>query len=76
MPLAAEDTIHGERPSSGLRHGRSPPIAHAQQGSNMRWIATALVHRDRHHAVLIVCNDGRQRLLRECARLGLALVAA
>ncbi|MDO0939123.1 serine hydrolase domain-containing protein [Streptomyces sp. DG2A-72] len=69
----------GRKSSQGLGWaipaGGSPPIAHAQQGSNMRWIATALVHRDRHHAVLIVCNDGRQRLLRACARLGLALVA-
>lgn len=47
-----------------------------QQGSNMRWVATALVGHDRRRAVLIATNDGRQRLLQPCVELGADLLRA
>jgi hypothetical protein len=41
------------------------------QGSNRRWVATALVAGDRRRAALVAVNDGRSRLL-----TGTALLAA
>ena len=49
-------------------------IAYAQQGSNLRWVATAVVDRDRRKAVLIATNDGRLRLLRPSLDLGIKLL--
>jgi CubicO group peptidase (beta-lactamase class C family) len=40
----------------------------SQQGCNVRWVATAVISRDRHHAALVVCNDGRLGLLRPALR--------
>ncbi|WP_117210880.1 serine hydrolase domain-containing protein [Allorhizocola rhizosphaerae] len=50
------------------------PVAHVQQGSNLRWIATALLDRERRKAVLVATNDGRPSLLKPCLRLGVELL--
>jgi len=50
------------------------PIAYVQQGSNLRWVATALVDRDRRKAVLVATNDGRLSLLKPCVRLAVDLL--
>ncbi len=44
-------------------------IAYGQQGSNRNWVAAALVGVGRRHAALVVCNDGRRRVLVESAKL-------
>ena len=36
-----------------------------QQGSNTYWIAAALIDRTRERAAMVVCNEGRARLLRQ-----------
>jgi CubicO group peptidase (beta-lactamase class C family) len=46
----------------------------AQQGCNVRWVATAAISRDRRRAVLVVCNDGRPRLLRSALRFTVGLL--
>lgn len=55
--------------------GDSARIAYAQQGSNLRWVATAVVDRERRRAALIATNDGRLRLLRSSLDLGIKLLA-
>lgn len=40
-----------------------PAAGCAMQGSNTRWVATALIDTDRRRAVLLVANDGRTRSL-------------
>jgi CubicO group peptidase (beta-lactamase class C family) len=49
-------------------------IAYCQQGSNTRWVATAVVSRDRSRAVLVTCNDGRTRMLSSTLRLAVGLL--
>jgi D-alanyl-D-alanine carboxypeptidase len=46
-----------------------------QQGSNRRWVATAVVSPARDRAALVTVNDGRTRMLRATATLGAALLA-
>jgi hypothetical protein len=41
-----------------------PGVAFGQQGSNMHWMATALLDADRQRAAVVATNDGRTRLLR------------
>ena len=49
--------------------------ARSQQGSNTFWVATALVDRDRRRAALVVCNDGKRRLLAGTAKLAARLLS-
>jgi D-alanyl-D-alanine carboxypeptidase len=46
----------------------------AQQGSNTFWVATAVVDRARRRTAMVVCNDGRPRLLRKTLTLSLRLL--
>jgi D-alanyl-D-alanine carboxypeptidase len=67
----------GRRSFQGMGWGfpaGDAPIAYAQQGSNLRWVATALVHRDRRKAVLIATNDGRRSLLRASVKWAIGLL--
>jgi hypothetical protein len=50
-------------------------LAYAQQGSNARWVATAVVGPDRTSAALVICNDGRTRMLGSTFRLAMRLLA-
>jgi hypothetical protein len=47
----------------------------AQQGSNTFWVATAVVDGARERTALIVCNEGRARLLRKTPELALQLLS-
>ena len=49
-------------------------ISYFMQGSNTFWSATSVLTLDRRRSALIVCNDGRSRLLNRCARLALKLL--
>jgi CubicO group peptidase (beta-lactamase class C family) len=51
------------------------PFAYVQQGSNLRWVATAMVDRDRRRAVLIATNDGRMSLFRPSIKLATEILA-
>jgi D-alanyl-D-alanine carboxypeptidase len=57
------------------RDGRMRRVmAYAQQGSNARWVASAVVAADRSTAALVVCNDGRTRVLNSIFRLNVGLL--
>ena len=45
-----------------------------QQGSNTFWVATALIDRRRECTAMVVCNDGRRRLLAATAKLAARLL--
>jgi len=71
LTVPAIDTITTPAPGSRQGMGWAVPadpdgqrgIAFGQQGCNLRWVATAAVAGDRRRASLVVCNDGRTRLL-------------
>lgn len=46
-----------------------------QQGSNLNWVATAIIDGARERTAMVVCNDGRLSLLRATARLALRLLS-
>lgn len=71
--VATEQGMGWWVPSRGPLRDR---IAYAQQGSNARWLATAVVSRDRSAAVLVTCNDGRTRMLSRTLRLATDLLPA
>lgn len=54
--------------------GSLPGVRYAMQGSNTMWSATALVDDQRRRAVLLACNDGRNRVLDGSARLAASLL--
>lgn len=71
LSTSAVETITTPAPGSRQGMGWAVPadgdvrrdIALGQQGSNLRWVATAAIAADRRRASLVVCNDGRSRLL-------------
>jgi CubicO group peptidase (beta-lactamase class C family) len=65
----AKSQSPGWAPARGLKN-----VSFGQQGSNTFWVATALLDRDRERAALVVCNDGRRRLLVKTARLAARLL--
>jgi CubicO group peptidase (beta-lactamase class C family) len=42
-----------------------------QQGSNTFWVATAIIDRARDRTALVVCNEGRARLIRQMPKLAM-----
>lgn len=46
-----------------------------QQGSNTFWVATAIVDRKRERTALVICNEGRAKLLAQTPHLALRLLA-
>jgi D-alanyl-D-alanine carboxypeptidase len=60
----------GWAPAAGLGD-----ISFGQQGSNTYWVATALLDPARERAAMVVCNEGRARLLRHTPRLALGLLS-
>ena len=56
--------------------GSMPGVRYAMQGSNTMWSATALVDDQRRRAVLLACNDGRNRVLNSSARLAVSLLTS
>jgi D-alanyl-D-alanine carboxypeptidase len=59
----------GWAPARRLAH-----VSMGQQGSNTFWVATALIDRSREHTAMVVCNDGRRRLLAGTAKLAARLL--
>lgn len=54
--------------------GSLPGVGYAMQGSNTMWSATAFLGDQRRRAVLVACNDGRNRVLNSSARLAATLL--
>lgn len=50
-------------------------VPYFMQGSNTLWSATAMVALDRSKSALVVCNDGRSRVLRRSVQLAVFLLA-
>jgi CubicO group peptidase (beta-lactamase class C family) len=70
-------------PGRGFRHafGWAPvrgvdDASLGQQGSNTFWVATALIDRARRRTAMVVCNEGRARLLRRTPALAVRLFSA
>ena len=62
--------------SMGWSGGRGIPRVHrAMQGSNGRWVATALMSEDRSRTVMVIANDGRTRTLRRAPAVTATLLA-
>jgi D-alanyl-D-alanine carboxypeptidase len=61
----------GWAPAAGLGD-----VSLGQQGSNTYWVATALIDRARERTAMVVCNEGRARLLRHTPTLALDLLTA
>jgi D-alanyl-D-alanine carboxypeptidase len=59
----------GWAPARGLAH-----VSVGQQGSNTFWVATALIDSRRERTAMVVCNDGRRRLLAGTAKLAARLL--
>ncbi|MDG4832073.1 serine hydrolase [Solwaraspora sp. WMMD1047] len=70
-PAGAEQGMGWWVPGGGSLRYR---VAYAQQGSNARWVATAVVSPDRSAAALITCNDGRTRILTSVLNFGIGLL--
>jgi CubicO group peptidase (beta-lactamase class C family) len=66
----------GQSQSPGWAPVRAPGASFGQQGSNTYWVATALIDDRRERTVMVVCNEGRGRLLRRTPELALQLFAA
>jgi CubicO group peptidase (beta-lactamase class C family) len=60
----------GWAPAHGLRGA-----SFGQQGSNTFWVATALMDERRERTAMVVCNEGRGRLLRRTPKLAVELLA-
>ena len=50
-------------------------VSWGQQGSNTFWVATALIDAARERAAMIVCNEGRARLLKQTPTLAALLLS-
>ena len=66
------------QPGYGMAMGwmqspRSLGVSYYMQGSNTLWSATSMLSMDRKRSVLIVCNDGRSKILAQCVPLALQL---
>lgn len=70
--VATEQGMGWWVPPRGPLHDRA---AYTQQGSNARWVATAMVRPDRSVAALVACNDGRTRMLTSTLRLAMDLLS-
>lgn len=67
----------GQRQAFGwapVRAGRVD-ASFGQQGSNTYWVATAMIDRARERTAMVVCNEGRARLLRQTPKLALQLLS-
>jgi CubicO group peptidase (beta-lactamase class C family) len=64
----------GYRMAFGWAPARLPGISLAMQGSNTYWVATALTETTRERTAMVVCNEGRAKLLRQTPQLALQLL--
>ncbi len=66
----------GQRQAMGWAPAASlGDISFGQQGSNTFWVAAALIDRAQERTAMVVCNEGRARLLAKTARLAVRLLA-
>jgi D-alanyl-D-alanine carboxypeptidase len=82
LPPEAVDRLLTPAPGRGYRHafGWAPArgldgVSLGQQGSNAFWVATALVDQARERTAMVVCNEGRARLLKKTPGLAALLHA-
>lgn len=65
----------GNHMSMGWAPARgAPAVFRAQQGSNARWVATAMISADRSRTAMLIVNDGRTRTLVRSAKVTLGLL--
>lgn len=78
LPLQRSRLAEQSLAAAPVRAGRFrySNLGYAQQGSNARWVATAVVSPDRSAAALVTCNDGRTRMLTSTLRLAIDLMAS
>ncbi len=71
-PAAGRGQRHalGWAPIRGL-----PDASFGQQGSNTHWVATAIIDGARERTAMVVCNEGRARLLRRTPALAAQLLS-
>jgi CubicO group peptidase (beta-lactamase class C family) len=69
-------------PGKGRRHALGWAPVHgvwkasfAQQGSNTYWVATALIDPARERTAMVVCNEGRAKLLARTPHLAMRLLS-
>jgi CubicO group peptidase (beta-lactamase class C family) len=65
----------GYRQALGWAPAAFPGVSYGQQGSNTFWVATALIDAGRRRSALVVCNEGRARLLKQTPELAGRLLA-
>lgn len=66
----------GYRQAMGWAQARGlGDVSLGQQGSNTFWVATALIDRARERTAMVVCNEGRARLLRRTPELAARLLS-
>jgi CubicO group peptidase (beta-lactamase class C family) len=66
----------GPKQSPGWAPVGAPGASFGQQGSNTYWVATALIDERRERTAMVVCNEGRARLLRRTPKLALQVLAS
>jgi len=65
----------GNRMSMGWAASKAlPGVFRAQQGSNGRWVATALIAEDRSRTAMLIVNDGRTRTLTRSPKVAAGLL--
>lgn len=76
------DRLLTPAPGPGYRQAMGWASAHAlgdasfgQQGSNAFWVATAVIDARRERTAMVVCNEGRARLLKQTPVLAAQLLA-
>lgn len=63
------------RMTKGWGRAELPGVSYGVQGSNTAWAASAMLSEDRRRAALVVCNDGRSRVLYKSALLAAELLS-
>lgn len=72
--LITPTTGRGANQAMGWGEAKAPGVSIGQQGSNRRWVATALLSDDRARAALVATNDGRSQMIRHTAMLAMELL--
>ena len=60
----------------GWVKARGSVVSYIMQGSNTLWSAASVLDRDRRRCVMVVCNDGRARVLNGSASLATHMLTA
>ena len=64
------------RMTKGWGRAELPGVSYGVQGSNTAWAASAMISEDFRRAALVVCNDGRSRVLYKSALLAAEILDA